>query len=741
MKKVININFQGRVIPIEETAYELLKQYVESLRRYFANEEGKDEIINDIEGRIAELFSERLKNGATCITDADVNAIMASMGRPEDFEAQDADSTGTTTSSATSGGQYTGGQSGGQYRSARNVAGGRLSRNSDDKILGGVCSGLANYFGIDPVVVRIIFVLLFGALFWVYILLWLILPARSIQSDITKRLYRNPDDKVIAGVAGGLASYFNIEPWVPRLIFALPFVIALVSGTLDSFWWHGDFGFFPRMAFGSVGSTMFVTYIILWIVIPMANTAAEKLEMKGEKVNLNTIRDTVKEDLEGFKQKAQNFGSEVKATAANLGERAKEIGSTAGTHARQFAGEVTPVVKRTGSGLGYVIGILFKAFFLFVAGVIALALFGVLIGMVFGGFAIFPLKNFVLDGFWQNALAWTALILFLGIPVLGLITWLIRRIAGIRSRNNYLGYVFGGLWTIGLVALVFLAASVSRNFRTRSAVEEKITSVQPANGKMYVDVADNNVRYYGSDWYGIDHDEDWPFYGISPDTLMVNTVRVNVVRSSDSLYHIHRVRFGRGSNPGVAREIAEHINFEINQQDSLIELPKGFAISRDDKYRAQQVLVVIEVPMGKKIQLDHSLDYYDWFDVNTHRRGWNVEFNDDWERDYHWQTGVEYVMTPEGLRRTSELDEKELKNGRFRLKIDENGIDMEAEGEIDSQPRTNDRKEGVEINADSGKIRVSISETNTEAEGYDEDLNAGSADLSTPMIVFARLFQ
>ena len=58
MKKVININFQGRVIPIEESAYDMLKQYVESLRRFFADEEGRDEIINDIEGRIAELFGE-----------------------------------------------------------------------------------------------------------------------------------------------------------------------------------------------------------------------------------------------------------------------------------------------------------------------------------------------------------------------------------------------------------------------------------------------------------------------------------------------------------------------------------------------------------------------------------------------------------------------------------------------------------------------------------------------------------
>ena len=61
MKKIININFHSRVIPIEESAYEILKQYIESLRKYFANEEGRDEIISDIENRFAELFSDRLK--------------------------------------------------------------------------------------------------------------------------------------------------------------------------------------------------------------------------------------------------------------------------------------------------------------------------------------------------------------------------------------------------------------------------------------------------------------------------------------------------------------------------------------------------------------------------------------------------------------------------------------------------------------------------------------------------------
>src|SRR5215212_2391791 len=91
MKKVININFQGRVVPTEETAFELLKQYTGSLRVYFANEDGRDEIINDIEIRIGELFQERITKGSTCITDDDVNAIINNMGRPKDFADADSD--------------------------------------------------------------------------------------------------------------------------------------------------------------------------------------------------------------------------------------------------------------------------------------------------------------------------------------------------------------------------------------------------------------------------------------------------------------------------------------------------------------------------------------------------------------------------------------------------------------------------------------------------------------------------
>jgi hypothetical protein len=103
MKKVININFQGRIIPIEEDAYEDLKKYVESLRQYFANEEGKEEIINDIENRIAELFSEKLKAGTSVfISEQAVAGIIASIGRPEEFDGDNIELGSTAYSSTTS---------------------------------------------------------------------------------------------------------------------------------------------------------------------------------------------------------------------------------------------------------------------------------------------------------------------------------------------------------------------------------------------------------------------------------------------------------------------------------------------------------------------------------------------------------------------------------------------------------------------------------------------------------------
>lgn len=137
MKKVININFQGQVIAIEETAYETLKQYIESLTHFFAREEGGDEIVNDIECRIAELFGNRLKHGINCITDEDVEAIISSIGRPKDFDAEYNEEMGDGVHGSplladpASANPNQGGERSGDARQS-------LYRNAGDRIIGGV---------------------------------------------------------------------------------------------------------------------------------------------------------------------------------------------------------------------------------------------------------------------------------------------------------------------------------------------------------------------------------------------------------------------------------------------------------------------------------------------------------------------------------------------------------------------------------------------------------------------------
>ncbi|WP_315818953.1 ECF transporter S component [Paraflavitalea speifideaquila] len=457
----------------------------------------------------------------------------------------------------------------------------------------------------------------------------------------------------------------------------------------------------------------------------------------------------MKEDLEGFKTKAERWGKEVKESAQQFGERAKEFGQTAGARAKTFSNEAAPIARSAGSGIGHVIGVLFKAFFMFIAAIIVITLFGVFVGIIFGGFTMFPVKDFVLDGFGQNVLAWATLILFLGIPLVALITWLIRRIMGVRSRNHYLGYVFGTLWFVGLICALILGGIITREFRSVQPVENQVSINQPANGKMIIDVSSNYNHFYGGDWFGISW-EDWPFYAINPDTVMLNTIRVNIRKSKDANYHVYRVRLSRGADPDVARDLANRINFNIDQQDSLLVLPKGFAISRFEKFRNQQVLVIVEVPVGKRIQIDRKVEDYEWFSLQyNRRRGWNND--NEWDNSYGWQSDREMIMTPDdGLQRVDKYDQFELKSGKFKLKIKDGDQEIQMEGEIKtdtgSEYRYRRNQETDTTIKKEPKIKkvVQAPDPNAEADGDETSTgHTGSrmiAEVSGPVSALTRLF-
>jgi phage shock protein PspC (stress-responsive transcriptional regulator) len=654
MKKVININFQGRVIPIEESAYEILQHYTDSLRKYFAKEEGRDEIINDIENRIAELFTEDLKKGSACITDQHVQTVINSIGKPEDFDGEGAAEAGATTGAA--------GASSTSYTMPEEPRG-SLYRNENDKVLGGVCSGLAYYLKIDPAIVRVLFALVtlggFGSGIPLYIILWIVLPAKGMQANMRRRLYRNPESKVIGGVASGISAYFNIPVWVPRVIFALPLIIGVFHSIFRNVWFFGNFDAFPDLVFGGFGGTLFLIYVILWMVIPEARTASEKLEMRGEKVDLESIKNSVQEELQGVKGRAEKFGAEfgekAKAWGEEVGQWGKDVGNQS---AKVYSSEIGPAARKAGDGFAHAIGVLFKAFFLFIAGIIVFALFIAFTAVLFSGlgYGVYDLKNYILEGFWQNLLAFNTVVLLFGIPIIAAVVWIIRRMTGARSNNSYLGWTFGSLWTIGLISAIFLGAMITRQFKRVESVQQEIQLTDPSNGKLAVDVMPADGRFYSLVWFDDNDKEDFPKLSADEDSMLINTIRVKVERSDDSSYHAYLLKFARANTPTQAEANAEKIELDFVQKDSVLYLAEGFAITKETKFRNQQVMVVIEVPVGQQIRIDNRTEAYDWFTVSTRYRGRDgglrVDWDDDWRNDYGFRTDVWYTMTATGLERT-----------------------------------------------------------------------------------------
>lgn len=175
MKKAIKINLSGVIFHIDEDAYEKLNHYLKSVELYFTGKAGGKEIVDDIESRIAELFQSRTDNQKMVITIGHVNEVIEIMGDPSDFveeaeedEEQSAEGTGGEKKRIVTGPR-------------------RLYRDPESSVFGGVCGGLGAYFGIEPVWIRILFVILliagYGAWGLVYIILWIAVPRAATVSQ------------------------------------------------------------------------------------------------------------------------------------------------------------------------------------------------------------------------------------------------------------------------------------------------------------------------------------------------------------------------------------------------------------------------------------------------------------------------------------------------------------------------------------------------------------------------------
>jgi phage shock protein PspC (stress-responsive transcriptional regulator) len=170
MKKTLTINLGGQVFNIDEDAYYRLNEYLEKIKGHFSGEKEVDDIMNDIELRIAELLGDKINPGKQVIIIRDIEEIIKIMGEPHDFGDFENEEKKKT-----------------YHRSSAR----RIYRDPDNRVLGGVCGGLGAYMGVDPIILRIIFIVAFfgfGIGFFIYLILWIIIPeAKTTAQKIEMR--------------------------------------------------------------------------------------------------------------------------------------------------------------------------------------------------------------------------------------------------------------------------------------------------------------------------------------------------------------------------------------------------------------------------------------------------------------------------------------------------------------------------------------------------------------------------
>ena len=334
MNKTVNINLANTFFHIDENAYTKLKLYLKKLEDGFKNTVGKEEILKDIEARIAELFQKVKTNPDYVVSESDVARIIDVLGQPEDFLSEE----------------------------------------------------------------------------------------EETEETIRKKLFRDPDDKYIGGVASGLGHYFTIDTAWIRILWLL---LAVFSG-----------------------GTFVLIYILFWILVPMAKTTADKLRMKGKPINVSTIEKKIKEEFEDLSSKIKDLDYE-------------KAGNTLKKKSRNFFQFLEGILSAIPKIIFKLLGILF----LIVSTSIIVSIIVASLVLLFFGIVLWPFELFDV-GPVPNILWGISMFLVVFIPLLFLFSLGIRLVRGRSSSFGRVGrLVLVGLWIASVLSLVVLGADTIRSHR------------------------------------------------------------------------------------------------------------------------------------------------------------------------------------------------------------------------------------------------------------------------------------
>ena len=567
MKKTLSINIAGIVFHIEEDAYATLDTYLKSIHAYFKNFEGAKDIVDDIEARIAEKFwNIRETEKTEAITQVHVDALIASLGTIADFqEIEEEDVKKEQTFNA----------------APKSVFSKPFRRDLSNKKLGGVASGIANYFEVDPIWIRVILVVGFFGLipllyignfvFWAYVICWIAIPGEiNLEAKSYRKFYRDPEKKVIGGVMAGIAAYTGWDIGLLR-------ILAVIS----------------LFFFGSGA----VAYIFILAISPEAKSLTDKMEMTGEPITLENIERNIKETV-------QPESSEEKPITRILL-----------FPFRAFAAIFT-VLKPILTGvrwfaqylLGVVLLIISAAFMIVLVALTTAGISGFdhgQVGISFGeAVPIFLLAQDLPA--WAVYAAYAAIIpMILGIGIGG-----VSLLANRKLTNKTYQYTSTSIAIIGWIGLVAAFSMVGRNFQ-RTASLNQIKEITADSSYVFA----LNRESQENIW----------------EKMLGNTIIADEFLYEDELHDFNRNGFSRASislegydgktiqvimfakSNGKTRADAElnakSIDYQWVQKGNQIEMDSHFGL-KNFKFRNQRMRIKVLIPYGASFGMTRDFALY-----------------------------------------------------------------------------------------------------------------------------------
>lgn len=503
MKKTISVHLGGRLFNIEEAAYNQLHKYLNTIRGYFTDRESAEEILSDIELRIAELFEERVHAAKEVITERDVEDIIAIMGQPEDyFDGEDAE---------------------------------------DEK------------------------------------------SQTHERRSNPKQVFRDPDNKVLAGVCGGLGAYLGIDPIILRALFIIV-TIFYGSGV--------------------------IVYLVLALIIPKAKTTAQKLQMRGEPVTVESISRKVNESFNSVKEDVKEFGEKNNIN--------KESFKKAG---RKFEETSQPVLNELAKVLRVVVLVILKIIGIAVlfAGIV-LIFVSLALGVGWEDITILDhsslpeLKNlsffiFLFENVNNTFMFSVGLILTLIIPGVILLLVGIALLFDYKKIPIWMSIVMIIIWFLG-ISLLGASLSFSNNFHSATAsFAEKAPVTLPHTDTLYINLLPF-THPSSSVTYGIENGRLFMKKKLNKKdaTTFTRLIHFYVKPSDkDSIWGLDIKKKAHGKNYARALERAKQVQSTARVNGDTLLLQPYIQIY-DRPFRNQQVDYTLYVPLGKAVHFSDESD-------------------------------------------------------------------------------------------------------------------------------------